>query len=303
MDGLIVGGWMGAAGRVETLLNIGRGAAKQKTRAVSPNVFRRSPGWAPRRRMHWNKWAFYAFRRPTCNPPPPPARLEPAASALWKSKEGGRSVSFSFAKKEPGKASATAFACDTIQCSRSSTTAQARPESTELPAAVVSFPAAGAFLSSKSVKATTPPKSFYSNTPNGINPPSKTPAKVCERGKGQTLHTYTTQMILATLTNEYAKVRFPPPAAAWLLVIMHKNICSTALFNSSKGIKTCIWYYVFLCEILLALPICHLARFLFRPSWNWISPVQGWNCAAGYTASSLFPLNSKRNKKRSSFLI
>jgi hypothetical protein len=55
MDGWIDSwrGWMGAAGRMETLLNIGRGAAKQKTLAVSPNVFRRSPGWAPR--MHCNK--------------------------------------------------------------------------------------------------------------------------------------------------------------------------------------------------------------------------------------------------------
>lgn len=59
---------------------------------------------------------------------PPPSPAGASSQRTWKKEEkGGRSVSFSFAKKEPGKASATTFACDTIQCS-SSTTAQARPE-------------------------------------------------------------------------------------------------------------------------------------------------------------------------------
>lgn len=55
----------------------------------------------------------------------PQPRWSQQPAHLEKRGKGRRSVSFSFAKKEPGKASATAFACDTIQCS---STVQPRPE-------------------------------------------------------------------------------------------------------------------------------------------------------------------------------
>jgi hypothetical protein len=126
MDGWIDSwrGWMGAAGRMETLLNIGRGGQQNKRLwlFLQMSFDAALDGLLGGGCTAINERFMHSGGRRVILPQP---RWSQQPAHLEKRGKGRRSVSFSFAKKEPGKASATAFACDTIQCS--SSTVQPRP--------------------------------------------------------------------------------------------------------------------------------------------------------------------------------
>lgn len=146
---------MGAAGRMETLLNIGRGGQQNKRLwlFLQMSFDAALDGLLGGGCTAINERFMHSGGRRVILPQP---RWSQQPAHLEKRGKGRRSVSFSFAKKEPGKASATAFACDTIQCS---STVQPRPELNCRPQSS-RFQRLGLFLSSKSVKATTLPQSL-----------------------------------------------------------------------------------------------------------------------------------------------